>query len=389
MFEDAVQTFSSAFPVIKGRLARAWSLEPYWKLVDNSTVDSVRVNVVSLDYADVNSVLEQCVNSPFRHSLEYLVFHVLVCSGGEYYLAMQFDHRLFDARGAEMFLDLFVKFCRKDISLDDLSSSCYAQRPTLLNKWRERFSSGKALIRHMREMSNCNIIAPAQRVRQEGESSFINILLNESESKSFMARANSEAGFLMFMPYAMAVSVQVFAKIFNSESGNYIIPCTTDLRNVTAECSEMFFNYCSLLFFNVDHAETTNRLELISAIKNQFYNHSKYNFARDFEAATALMRILPLKMFTKIMTSRFMRSCLGSFAFSLTGSNIIGEQSFHGVSIRNIFHMPHVPPQVGMGFFFSRYRNRMNICVSYRRPLIDVDERRMIVDELMRACGTD
>ncbi len=71
-----------------------------------------------------------------------------------------------------------------------------------------------------------------------------------------------------------------------------------------------------------------------------------------------------------------------SFSFASVGEGSFESGEFCGLGVANIFHMPQVPPQVGIGFFFSRYRGRLNIGVSFRKGLVDDAGCRRIVAKL-------
>ncbi len=235
----------------------------------------------------------------------------------------------------------------------------------------------------MRAFANCDV---AGLVRGDGcsaDSSFVHMPLTEEESKAFFERANKEAGFLMFMPYALSVAVSAFDGLCaeTGRRGSYIVPCTTDLRGTDASLNKMFFNYCSMFFFRVDAEQLGDRARLVTSIKEQFYTQSKEGFPRHFENVMVLMRILPVRVFDG-MIRRHMRHCFGSFSFASVGTGFFEEGRFCGLGVSNVFHMPQVPPQVGIGFFFNQYRGRINIGVSFREGLVDAAGQRKILSTL-------
>ena len=62
----------------------------------------------------VLNLLGKCVNRPFKDDGEHLAFHFINIKNQKSCLAMTFDHRLFDARGAENFLGLFQQYLQSD-----------------------------------------------------------------------------------------------------------------------------------------------------------------------------------------------------------------------------------------------------------------------------------
>lgn len=382
-FTEALHRFASAFPVLWGEVARGWTLEPYWRIPSAPKNPTIRIEVAQVEAADLFSALERFINQPFSHSREYVAFQLFHRSDHTSCLAMKFDHRLLDARGAEEFLSLFGQYFSGEIELEQLAKTTKPVQPSLLNRWRERFLAGRSMMRAMRGFADCT----AQRLVHDdackGESSFLHLPLNSAESNTFFERANQEAGFLMFMPYALSRAVEAFDELCldRGQRGTYIVPCTTDLRGMGAAPDKLFFNYCSMFFFRVDPEQMENRAQLLLTIKEQFYAQSKAGFPRHFESVMALMRILPVRLFDW-MIRRHMRHCFGSFSFASVGAGFFEEGRFCGLEVNNVFHMPQVPPQVGIGFFFNQYRGRINIGVSFREGLVDDAGRRKILSTL-------
>ena len=117
----------------------------------------------------------------------------------------------------------------------------------------------------------------------------------------------------------------------------------------------------------------------------QFYTQSKQGLPRHFENIMALMRILPVRVFDG-MIRRHIRHCFGSFSFASVGTGFFEQGRFCGLGVSNVFHMPQVPPQVGIGFFFNQYRGRINIGVSFREGLVDAAGQRKILS-ILRELG--
>jgi hypothetical protein len=136
-----------------------------------------------------------------------------------------------------------------------------------------------------------------------------------------------------------------------------------------------------MLFFRVDAGQMDDRAGLIASLKEQFYSQCKQGFPQHFEDVMALMRILPVRVFAW-MACRHMKHCFGSFSFASVGKGFFEGGSFCGLGVDNVFHMPHVPPQAGIGFFFNQYRGRINIGVSFSAGLVDEAGCRKILSTL-------
>ena len=380
---DALRDFSAAFPELGGRLARAWTLEPYWKL--SGVPLSPAVETRACEEGEGFVALERFANEPFAGSGEYLRFLLLRESNGPARWVMKFDHRLFDARGAERFLWLFSRYVRGEIDARELAAQ-RARQASLLNRWAERFRSGRTLLRELRGFSGREIASLATDAHSSGDSVFLSFELDEGATDRMIERANREAGFLMFMPYALAVCASAFCAARPPKPGEAIvIPCTVDLRGNEPAPERTLFNAWSSFFFLLEPEDVADRAGAISSLKRRFYELRKAGFAEAMERTMVLMRILPVPVFEWLARTR-MRHCFGSFSFASLGPGPFdAEGSFCGIGVENLRHMPQIPPQSGLGFFFNRYRNRINLGVSYRRGLLDSAARRRM-ERALRSC---
>jgi hypothetical protein len=69
-----------------------------------------------------------------------------------------------------------------------------------------------------------------------------------------------------------------------------------------------------------------------------------------------------------------MRGRIASFAFSHLGKSSYQSDEFMGSTIENIFHMPRVPAQPGLGFFSSLHDGRLNLVISRLDGLLSDEE---------------
>jgi len=123
-FRSAVQRYASAFPVLQGRAVRGWQLVPLWKMPvrRKQSVVSVEKQVLPDDVSveDVIKRLGKCVTVASGTPGRYIGFNLL-CTAQKTFLAFRFDHRLFDARGAELFFQGLVRAMQNaDCELDGL-----------------------------------------------------------------------------------------------------------------------------------------------------------------------------------------------------------------------------------------------------------------------------
>jgi len=372
-FQMSVQTFASAFPILNGGEARFGSLLPFWRMPRNRSVPSIRVEVHRVNADVVFQTLEDLVNTPFRSKREYVVFHLVYSADNECLLSLVFDHRLLDARGAEQFLLLLSKMIAGTIALEDIDAMPEASRPHIGEQIREGFASARCVGEtvHKSVIGSGMIRLDESDRSKKNRGRFLLHTLSEEETKVWMNRVDRDAGYLMFMPYALAAASTAFGKIgsLKNRSGSFIIPSTTDLRPQGLSWKNTFFNYCSIFFFKVDSAVVANRAELIDLFKSQFFSQTKSGFPRKFERFMALMRFLPLPLFEWMNSWNH-----ASFSFGSVGRSLFEGETFGGLEIKNLYHMPLIPPQVGLGFFFSQINGRLSMGISWRDGVLGNDD---------------
>jgi hypothetical protein len=375
LLQARLSEFAGCFPQLAGRVARAWTLEPYWKMRGAA---SLPVAVYHVRADGVDAVLQKAVNEPL-HTGRYVAFHLLLVEGGACRLAMTFDHRLLDARGAELFLKLFFEFCDGLIDLQQIAARLPRSVPSYLPGWRQKFESGRQLMRRMRAFSSRPIVRLAPSGGQPGAGCFSQWSLDLEQSEAFIKRAYAEAGFLLFMPYALSMALAAFHAVCERRgvSGQYVVPCTTDLRGSNLSLETLFFNYSSMFFFQAEGNEIARRSPLVDSIKRQFYEQTKGGLPTHMSHVMALMRILPVSLFDWMICQQ-MPHCFGSFSFASVGGSSLEKSRVLGAEIENLYHMPLIPPQVGVGFFFNQFRGRVNMGVSFREGLLDAEELRII-----------
>lgn len=381
VLREKLDEFASLFPMLAGCVRRRWTLEPYWKMPVKSA-PRVRLELHDPNTDEVQQLLEACVNEPSTSGQEYVVLHLLRVSDDRSFLAMMFDHRLLDARGAELFLLQFIRFADGRLAAEEIRAGQELSVPSFLPGWKSKFESGREMMRSMRAIAD----QPITRLDgggARGGGRFLLLSLTEAESQAFTARAFKEAGFLLFMPYALSVAASAFDRLCarRGRRGRYIVPCTTDLRGTDLSAARTFFNYSSMFFFKLDAEELSDRATLLESLKQQFFEQTKSGFPKHLQNVMALMRILPIPMFDW-MICRHMQHCFGSFSFASVGKSLLEGERILGSEIVNLFHMPLVPPQTGIGFFFNQFGGRLNITVSHRDGLLDEADRAVVLSAL-------
>ncbi|VGO12045.1 hypothetical protein PDESU_00594 [Pontiella desulfatans] len=365
LFSAAVREFAKAFPVLDGRESRMGSVLPFWRMPRKPEPPQIRVDVHRIKATAVFQTLEALVNTPFRSRNEYVVFHLLYPSEGGCLVALTFDHRLLDARGAEQFLLLLSRFFSGEVALGAIDAMPDPSPQGLVAPIKEGISSARCV----GETVHRNVIGSGMIRLDEGGKAkgnrgrFLLHTLTEQETSDWLGRVDRDAGYLMFMPYALAAASTAFGKIaaLKKRSGSFIVPCTTDLRPTGLSWKNTFFNHCSIFFFKVDAAVANDRAELIARFKSQFFNQTKAGFPRQFERFMALMRLVPLPLFEGLNAWNH-----ASFSLGSVGKSLFEGETFCGHAIKKLYHMPLIPPQVGLGFFFSQINGRLTLGMAWR-----------------------
>jgi hypothetical protein len=384
---NRLNRFIKLFPVLQGRVARDFKLTPYWKIPASMKRD-VHLNVSHFPESSLPEFflpeLVQNANSPFPDGNEYIDFH-LFTSGERSALAMRFDHRLFDARGAESFLDLFQK------SLDDspLSGDITFTSSMELTEWKSKFLAGRNVNRAIIALSKSTPQSLPVPPAPDKGFRYRPLTFDKQETSAIYEKSYREAGYLMESPFFLAVITQAMHELLTSRRGAgscYLIPVMMDLRPGKEPLLEVFFNHVTYLFYQIPLEQVADMKELITLIKQQMYDQVKSGFPRDLATASLLTRIVPLSILGKLLHLP-MNGKMATFAFSHLGRSSYQSNEFMGSSIENIYHMPRVPVPPGLGFFSSLYDDRLNLVISYLDGIITDEEEEMLVAGIQKKFG--
>ncbi|MFA5845480.1 MAG: hypothetical protein WC855_01135 [Thermodesulfovibrionales bacterium] len=381
--------FIKEFPVLHGNVTRDYKLTPYWKIPGKIAADA-NLNVHHAESLgsceDVLSLLGQSVNTPFKNDNEHLAFHLIEGKQGSFF-AMTFDHRLFDARGAEAFLGLFQRY----LAEDDFSVSgdiCFTSSSALTG-WMKKLYAGRNVNRKIIALSKST---PETLSLSSGEKKSFRYRLvsfDADETERIYDNAYNEAGYLMEMPYLLSVVIQTVHELFRSRArttSSYLIPVSIDMRPGKDAIQELFFNHVSYLFFQAQANGTDNLKGLINSVKQQMYEQVKADFPADLAEASLLTRIAPLPVLGKLLHLP-LKGKMATFVFSYLGKNSQQPPEFMGIGIKNIFHMPRVPVPPGLGFFCNYFNGQLNLVISYLEGLVQNEEINMLEAGLRKRFG--
>ncbi|MBI5664925.1 MAG: hypothetical protein HZC49_07545 [Nitrospirae bacterium] len=376
--------FISEFPVVNGSISRDINICPYWRMPGkveagiNFTSHNIEATPPSppleKEGSEVLPLLTECANRPFKDDQEHLAFHLVNIEDRKSCLAMAFDHRLFDARGAESFLALFQQYLGSN-GVDGISSGVSLTAPAHLSEWMKKFLAGRNINRKIISLSENPLAAlPVPDDKNKGFR-FRLIRFSEQETKTIYDNAYRTAGYLMETPYLLSVIMQAVDGLFmrrKFEEESYLAAVSIDMRTNEDIKQELFFNHVSYLFFQAQRDIVNNRKELVNSIKLQMYDQIKAGVPRDIMEASHLTRIAPLSFFKKIVDGP-LKGKIATFIFSHVSKNPLSPELM-GAKIEDVFHMPRVPVPPGLGFFSNYFNGRLNLVISYLDGLMSDDE---------------
>lgn len=385
-FRAAMAEFVRLFPTLGGHPARDWNLAPYWRMPRRGRPVAVRVETQTVSEPELLAALEKSVNSPFVRRGEHLVFRVFQVSNTRRFLAMHFDHRLFDAEGAESFLDLFQRWYAGEDCRARLAGLALTE-PAHLSDWMRKFEAGKQLVRLLRSFAQTTLAVLPRPAPLTGRGFKFSILeFDEEATLAVTERANREAGFLMFMPYALATAIQALDRTFKARrvpGRDYIISVSVGLRTPETVAAQLFFNHLSFLLFRIPAEMAGDRGRVLEQLRVQMYEQVKSGFPRALAEASLLMRIVPASILSHVLLWP-LRGEFASLGFSCVGKGGYTLPGFMEAEVDNLFHMPLVPVPPGLGFVVNRFGNRMNAVLSYVDGMLTDEDARRIQDDVRR-----
>jgi hypothetical protein len=286
---------------------------------------------------------------------------------------MTFDHRIFDARGAEMFLNIY----QQSLNADGPSGDITFASTQALTRWTKKFLAGRNVNRRIIALSRAAAPASLPLPREKGKGYKYRLMtFDRPETSAIYDAAYREAGYLMESPYFLSVITQAVHEVLQGRLAggtSYVIPVTLDLRTGTDPVHETFFNHLSYLFYQIPVELAGDLKGLIASFKSQMYDQVKSGFPKDLAEASLLTRIAPLPLLGKLLHLP-LKGRMATFAFSHLGKSAYQSSEFMGRGIENIFHMPRVPVPPGLGFFSTYYNGRLNLIISYLDgSLADID----------------
>lgn len=385
-FRSAVEAFTSRFPVLAGRPSRDWTLAPYWKIPPAGQPVNVPVEFCQVEEQDLFLRLEESANRTLPDCRTHLAFRVFQVGLDRQFVAAQFDHHLFDATGAELFLALFHAWARGE-ACEERIRQISLKEPAHLRDWMQKFEAGKQLMRMLTRLSGVPLKCLPRPIPLRGRKTRFRILsFTEEQARAIQGRADREAGFLMFMPYALAASLQALGPAFarrGTLGTEFLVSVSVDLRTRETLAAKVFFNHMSFLFFQIPERLIADRARLMETLRLQMYEQIKSGFPKALDDSSMLMRIMPLAPLSRLMLKP-LRGEFASLGFTCVGKSGYPGNRFMEAELVNLIHMPLVPVPPGVGFFINQFDSRMNAVLSYLDGMLTSEDVQRLDDDVRR-----
>ncbi len=369
------------FPLLSGKLRRNWfNLAPYWQ-APRQTVPKNILTVVDIHEPDMEQACHQYLtgflNTPFKADMPKLAAMLLILPDGSSRLALSFDHCLFDAAGGEQLVTVLNDLWRG--AEPDASDFMTAEGPWL-NEWRHQFTCGRTVNRSELAIRKQGI--PSVLGRNSGDTNrYILIQLDEADFAALARRADIEAGPMMLTPFLVATIQEALHRIFSRRGGSNsicICPMTVSLRQGRRD--ELFFNRWSIMPM-YSSANNTHEERLKQQV-GLFYNYMKTKLPYSLSKACLLCRPLPLPVIARFSQKPF---SAGTAAIALLSQMEFDSATLLGEEVKELYHVPRIPPSPGLGVFMNRRGSRLNITLSWTDGIINDDELEILASAIPQA----
>ena len=382
---EVLDRLAREYPVIAGRSARAWNLCPYWRVraKKNQRPQLMVKHFEQYDFDRIMAESEAWVNQDFSSPRQHLRFCLMQAGEQRSCLALHFDHRLLDAFGAELMLELLA---RMDNGTDgEVVRRTNLTEPMRLGGWRRRFRAGRRINRRRVELIRGGF---ATLPAASGKPTRFQVLsFNPRQTAQIIDTAYREAGYLLLLPSLLARVTAAFDQLFGARGlkpDNYVVPITVVQRPPKTSWETLFFNHLSFLFLQIPAAAVGDRRRLVDIVRSQLYQQTRDRMAEHIVDAAMLTRIAPLPVLHWLSATTLGRMT-GSFYFSCLKQTAFSQPEFLGAQVENIIHTPHMPMPPGLGVTMNLFQDRLNLTLSCGQGILHGQEEQTLINNLRQS----
>ena len=380
------RAYCARFPVLWGGPARCWCLAPYWKVP--AAPDPARPIPIGRSALPAGATQQEVVrqvetlcNAHAARGGWMTALDFVQVGAAECVLVFAFDHCLFDAVGAETFINLFFRQANGE--------ACDAEYPPArpvasaqLDQWGQKFRSGRKVNRMMLRLAEgATSWLPLPPDARQRPFRFRVLTFTPEESRRIQERAFAVAGYLMFTPYVLATAATVLRPFFSRQSkadAHYVVSVSTDKRRSAVRPPHYFFNDLSFLYFRFPVAAAADRDALAGVVREQLMNQAKEDLPAAIEDANLLMRILPARALWRFL-QRLYRNRLASFGFTCLGESAVKATAVQGCRVRDQIHFPVIPTPPGIGLILNQNRGNYHAVLSYVEGVLSEEDADLLM----------
>jgi hypothetical protein len=163
--------------------------------------------------------------------------------------------------------------------------------------------------------------------------------------------------------FFLAATIRAFEAITRNRSqadGAYVVPIPQDLRRRGA-WGPILGNRHTFHFYRIEREQAGSLKEIFRLLKQQMVMQLRDGTPLHYEEMMGLLRYLPVSLYARVLQGPT-KGQVSSFFYTYTGDSGPTMESFLGVPVQGIRHLPPVADPPGAAVVFSRHRNR--VCVS-------------------------
>lgn len=371
----SLDKITARLPLVHGWIKRdPLNLAPYWKIPKTAGRATIPMTVAAApDDAGANRLLSAHVNTPLKSDAQHLRFLLINLTDGRAKLGMVFDHRLFDAIGAELFLRLVDLTSQGQ--LNELAAKVRQTEPPHLDQWSKQFAAGGTVVRRMKQIGQRDVCALAMPEADKlGDVRFVHASLSVDETNRFLETASDEcAGMPILLPSAAARAVYAMRTAIPSPTlpgTQHTLFTTASMRAAGTEWETLFFNHFSFLLLAIGTEVSTSVADLAIAARDSFFEQMREQIPTALADAAALSRVSPHWLNTR-MNSRMFKGRVCSLYFACLRDSGYKADTFLGVGVTNLFHKPLAFAPPGINLCMTSYGGRFNLVLSYLEGVLD------------------
>ena len=364
--ETAFRAFCGRLPVLSGRVTRVWPLPPYWAFDEKADAGNIVFTTAPMPSGreGLITAIEHILNMRAAEggmiALDVLTDGMM---GTRSALCFTFSHTLFDASGAERFIDRFFRFANGDEEAAALSQVGIAREGGARPGLRARLLEARKVGKFARELAGGTrgcLPVPSDAAGRAFR--FATCAFNAPEAERLKTLAWSKAGYIMQGPYLLACALRAFARV--CETGDRLgVSVSTALSTGMAD-NRLFFNRLSFLYFQCSRAETANRDELARLLCCQLARQTRDGIPLAVDQFNQLMRVFPSKLFWRYLLA-LSRGSPASFGFSLLNTLRLQTETAFGCAVADVEHFPLPPVPPGIGLVLTAGKSGYHATLSY------------------------